>query len=256
MLPPFEVKVVTHRVHSVITAHEFSEFAASRRSTRDFLSTPVDAVLLDQILTDAMTAPSWSNLRSFMVGVATGERRDRLSAELLRRWEVVAQARSGGLRGILGLLAKPWALPKGDYNLIRPYPKELAPRGTKIGAGLYKVLGVARGDKAGRDAQTARNYEFFGAPVEIFLFAHRGLGVYSVSDASLFAQNLMLSAHAHGLGTCAQGSVALWSRPIKHEFAVPRKYKLVYGIALGYPSDKPVNSFEAERLPVADITAG
>ena len=238
----------------MITANDFSAFAASRRSTRDFLPTAVDPAVLEEILADAMTAPSWSNLRSFMVGVAVGERRDRLSRELLLRWDVVARARSGGLRGILGLLAKPWALPKGDYNVIRPYPKELAPRGAKIGAGLYKVLGVAREDTAGRDAQTARNYEFFGAPVEIFLFAHRGLGVYSVSDASLFAQNLMLSAHAHGLGTCAQGSVALWSRPIKKEFAVPKNYKLVYGIALGYASDHPVNKFEAERLPVADIT--
>ena len=237
----------------MITPQEFSAFAASRRSTRDFLPTPVDPALLDDILTDAMTAPSWSNLRSFMVGVAVGERRDRLSHEILRRWDVVARARSGGIRGILALLFKPWAWPISDYNLVRPYPKELAPRGRKIGAELYQVLGVARDDAAGRDAQTARNYAFFGAPVEIFLFAHKGLGVYSVSDASLFAQNLMLSAHARGLGTCAQGSVALWSKAVRREFALPRGYKLVYGIALGYPSDHPVNRYGAERLPIADI---
>jgi len=237
----------------VITPHEFSAFAASRRSTRDFLPTPVDPALIDDILTDAMTAPSWSNLRSFMVGVATGERRDRLSHEILRRWDVVARARSGGIRGILALLFKPWAWPISDYNLVRPYPKELAPRGRKIGAELYQVLGVARDDTAGRDAQTASNYKFFGAPVEIFLFAHKGLGVYSVSDASLFAQNLMLSAHARGLGTCAQGSVALWSKAVRREFKLPRSYKLAYGIALGYPSDHPVNHYGAERLPISDI---
>ncbi len=238
----------------MITADDFSAFAASRRSTRDFLPTPVDPTLVDAILTDAMTAPSWSNLRSFMVGVATGERRDRISHELLRRWAVLARARSVGLRGILSLLTKPWAIPKGDYKVIRPYPKELAPRSAKMGAGLHKVLGVAREDKAGREAMATRNYEFFGAPVEIFLFAHKALGVYSVSDASLFAENLMLSAHAHGLGTCAQGSLALWSHPIKREFNVPKKYKLVYGIALGYPSDHAVNGFQAERLPVSEIT--
>ena len=200
-----------------------------------------------------MTAPSWSNLRSFMVGVAVGERRDRLSHEILRRWDVVARARSGGIRGILALLFKPWAWPISDYNLARPYPKKLAPRSRKNGAEIFHVLGIARDDATARDAQTARNFAFFGAPVEIFLFAHKGLGVYSVSDASLFAQNLMLSAHARGLGTCAQGSVARWSQAVRREFAVPRSYKFAYGIALGYPSDHPVNRYGAERLPISDI---
>jgi nitroreductase len=237
----------------VITPEDFSAFAASRRSTRDFLPTPVDPAVLNDIFTDAMTAPSWSNLRSFMVGVATGERRDRISSEILRRWDVVARARSGGLRGILGLLVRPWAWPMSDYSMVRPYPKELDPRSRKVGAELYAVMGIDRDDAVGRDAQTASNYKFFGAPVEIFFFAHKRLGVYSVSDVSFFAQNLMLSAQARGLGTCAQGSVALWSKAVRREFKVPRHYKLAYGLAIGYASDHPLNSYGAERLPIAAI---
>jgi nitroreductase len=238
----------------VITPEDFSAFAAARRSTRDFLPTPVDPALLDEIFTDAMTAPSWSNLRSFMVGVATGERRDRISSEILRRWDVVAPARSGRLRDMLGLLLRPWAWPISDYRMVRPYPKELDPRSRKLGAELYSVMGIDRNDSAGRDVHTARNYKFFGAPVEIFFFAHKGLGVYSVSDVSFFVQNLMLSAQARGLGTCAQGAVAMWSKPVRQEFKIPRNYKFVYGLAIGYASDDPVNSYGAERLPVADIT--
>jgi len=60
-----------------------SEFLASRRSTRDFLSTPVPDEILDQILTDSLTAPSWSNTRPFKVAIATGEVRDRISGEFL-----------------------------------------------------------------------------------------------------------------------------------------------------------------------------
>ena len=74
-----------------------------------------------------------------------------------------------------------------------------------------------------------------------------------MSDASLFAQNLMLSAHARGLGTCAQGASALWAKPVRAEFKVPKKYKLLYGIALGYPSDHSVNSFKAERIDIENI---
>ena len=238
----------------MITPEDFSAFAAARRSTRDFLPTPVDPSLLDEIFTDAMTAPSWSNLRSFMLGVATGERRDRISSEILRRWDVVAPARSGKPRGILGLLFRPWAWPISDYRMVRPYPKELDPRSRKVGSELYALMGINRGDVGGRDAHAVRNYKFFGAPVEIFFFAHKSLGVYSVSDISFFAQNLMLSAQARGLGTCAQGSVAMWSKAVRQEFKIPRHYKLAYGLAIGYASDNPVNSYEAERLPIADIT--
>ena len=34
-----------------------SQFLASRRSTRDFLPTPIPQEILDQILTDALTSP-------------------------------------------------------------------------------------------------------------------------------------------------------------------------------------------------------
>ena len=78
--------------------------------------------------------------------------------------------------------------------------------------------------------------------------------MYSVSDVSFFAQNLMLSAQARGLGTCAQGSVAMWSKPVRQEFKIPRHYKFIYGLAIGYASDNPLNSYGAERLPIADMT--
>ena len=78
--------------------------------------------------------------------------------------------------------------------------------------------------------------------------------MYSVSDVSFFAQNLMLSAQARGLGTCAQGSVAMWSKPVRQEFKIPRHYKFFYGLAIGYASDNPLNSYGAERLPIADMT--
>jgi hypothetical protein len=46
----------------------------------------------------------------------------------------------------------------------------------------------------------------------------------------------------------------VWSDPVRKEFTVPKQYKLLCGIALGYPSKDTINSFRAERLPIADIT--
>ena len=233
---------------------EFSTFLASRRSTRDFLPTPVPRELIDQILTDAMTAPSWSNTRPYMVAVATGDVRDRITTELNRRWVVAAKAINGNLWDKIMFIVRGDALPSSDYHVYRPYPKDVLPRSQKIGRELYTHIGIPRGDRAARDAQWARNFDFFGAPAAIFIFTHKGLPTYSASDAGLFMQNLMLSAHARGLGTCAEGSLAIWSKPVKKEFNVPRQYKLLCGIALGFPSNDRVNEFRAERLPIADIT--
>lgn len=234
-------------------AAEFSQFLASRRSTRDFLPTPIPRETIDAILTDAMTAPSWSNTRPYMVAVATGDVRDRISTELLRRWEVARKALNGTWWDKILFALRGDALPSSDYHVYRPYPKDLLPRSQKIGRELYTHLGIPRGDRDARDAQWARNFDLFGAPAALFIFTHKGLPTYSASDAGLFMENLMLSAHARGLGTCAEGALAIWSTPVKKEFDVPKNYKLLCGIALGYPSGDSANTFQAERLPISDI---
>ena len=236
-----------------VSRDDWAKFVTSRRTTRDFLDTPVPQELIDELLRDAMTAPSWSNTRPYLVGIATGEKRDQISRDLLARWEAAAKALRGGTWGKIKLFFSRFGLPKSDYRVFRPYPKELVPRQQRVGSELYGMLGIKRDDHIARQAQWARNYEFFGAPVELFIFTHKGLGEYSVSDAGLFMQNLMLGAHARGLGTCAQGAVALWADPIRKQFQIPKGYKLLCGIAVGYPSDHKVNSFEAERLPIDDI---
>jgi nitroreductase len=119
---------------------------------------------------------------------------------------------------------------------------------------MYEAFGVARGDREARDQQWARNYSFFGAPVELFIYIHKSLHIYAASDAGLMMQNLMLSAHAHGLGTCAQGAVSIWDDVVRKEFDIPKGYRLLCGIALGYPSDSPVNDFKANRLEVENLT--
>jgi hypothetical protein len=45
----------------------------------------------------------------------------------------------------------------------------------------------------------------------------------------------------------------LWPSAITREFKVPAGYKLVYGIAIGYPSEDKVNGFQAERLDIQEI---
>lgn len=231
---------------------ELSEFLASRRTTRDFLAKAVPAVIIDEIIADGLTSPSWSNTRPIMVAVATKDVRDRISKEYLDRWEIVAPIRSSRW-GQFKLLFTRRGLPTSNAIIAKPYVKELLPRAQRVGAELFGHMGIDRKDRIARDAAWARNYEFFGAPVELFIFTHTSLGKFSANDAGLFVMNLMLGAHARGLGTCAQGAVSAYDDIVRAEFEIPAGYQLLYGISIGYPSANAVNDFAAARLKPADI---
>ncbi len=232
---------------------QISAFLASRRSTREFLPTAVPQEIIDQILTDSLTAPSWSNTRPFKVAIATGEVRDRISNEFLSRWAVLSQIMRKGVRNKLRLIYSRYGLPTSNRSIVKPYVKELRPRAQRVGKELYELFGVKRGDRTARDVQWGKNYSFFGAPVELFIYIHKSLHVYAASDAGLMMQNLMLSAHARGLGTCAQGAVNIWDDVIRKEFDISEDYRLLCGLAIGYPADTPVNKFQANRIGLDEL---
>ena len=232
---------------------DFSQFLSSRRSTRDFLPTPIPPEILDQILSDSLTAPSWSNTRPFKVAIAQGEIRERISAEFLLRWSVLSKIMRKGLLNKLRIIYSRYGLPTSNRRIARPYPTELKPRAERVGREMYETFGVQRGDREGRDQQWAKNYSFFGAPVELFIFVHKSLSIYAASDAGLMMQNLILSAHAQGLGTCAQGAVGIWEDVVRKEFEISKDYRLLCGIAIGYPSDSAINNFKANRIEVAEL---
>jgi nitroreductase len=234
-------------------AQEFSHFLASRRSTREFSSTPIPQDLLDQVLSDGLTAPSWSNTRPFKVAVAQGEVRDAISAEFLNRWSVLSKIMRKGILNKLRIVYSRYGLPTSNRSIAKPYPAELKPRAERVGKELYELFGVQRGDRDARDQQWAKNYSFFGAPVELFIFVHKSLHIYAASDAGLMMQNLILSAHAHGLGTCAQGAVGIWEDVVRKEFEISKDYRLLCGIAIGYPSDSPINQFGANRIGLDEL---
>jgi nitroreductase len=206
---------------------DFSQFLASRRSTRDFLSTPVPPEIIEQILKDSLTAPSWSNTRPFKVAVATDEIRERISQEFLSRWGVLSRIMRKGFLNKLRIVYSRYGLPTSNRSIAKPYPAELKPRAERVGREMYETFGVTRGDRKARDEQWAKNYSFFGAPVELFIYVHKSLHIYAASDAGLMMQNLMLSAHAHGLGTCAQGAVAILDDVVRKEFDIPKGYRLL-----------------------------
>ncbi len=238
------------------TPSDFSALVQSRRSTRDFSPQAVPAALLDTVLADANWAPSWSNTQPYRLAIASGEVRDRLATQLCERFDTATRAQQGGPWAKLKLLATRHGLPDGDFNTNFAYPEDLQPRRRATGHGLYELLGIGRKDHAARHQQMRRNFEFFGAPTALFVFVHAGLHEFSILDAGIFLQTLMLSAHAHGLATCAQGALATWGSPVRAEFAIPRDYKLICGVSIGYASEHAVNQFNPGRSPAHNLLLG
>lgn len=231
----------------------FSDVAYSRRSIRDFLPDEVAPELIAQIVQDALSAPSWSNTRPYRVAIATGAVRDRISHALLAKADDILAARSAKLgRRLRGLISAA-GLIRSDFRIPLVYPDDLRVRQIALAKALYSHLGIAREDTASRDQEIRRNMEFFGAPVGLFIFVRKGMGVYSALDAGHFMQTLMLAARARGLDTCAQGFLAFWSAPIRQEFHVPEGYKLLCGMSLGYRSDSNRNDFVPPTTAAEDI---
>jgi nitroreductase len=75
---------------------------------------------------------------------------------------------------------------------------------------------------------------FWDAPVVIVISG-------PVGDCCRAGQNLMLSAHARGLGTCWVGSPMLWitSPEVRSELNIPPNLTPVTVLCLGYPATVP-----------------
>jgi nitroreductase len=221
-----------------------------RRSIRDFEPRPVPPELLRELLDEAVHAPSWSNTQPYRLAVATGPVRDRLARELPRRYDEARRLQRAGALDRLRAVLTRRGLPDFDFDPRTNYPPELLEARRRCGFGLYARLGIAREDHAARERQMRRNYEFFGAPCALFVFVHAALGPYAALDAGFFLQSLALAAHARGLGTCVQGALALFAGPLRREFAVPEGWKLLCGVALGWPSAEAVNGYDPGRAGV------
>ena len=225
----------------------------SRRSIRDFSDQPVDRETIEDILQDALSAPSWSNTRPYRVAVVTGEVKDRISAKLLGRFDDIMLSRSTKWSDRMKGLVRVMSLLRSDFRIPVVYPDDLRRRQVDLAKALYGHLGIDRSNTEGRNELIRRNMQFFGAPVGLFFFVRAGMGVYSALDAGHFMQTLMLAARARGLDTCAQGFLAFWSKPIRGEFDVPRGYKLLCGMSLGYAADSRTNEFVPPSTNLSDI---
>lgn len=206
---------------------------AGRRSIRAYQDKPVPRDVLERILDTAGRAPSGSNIQPWKVYVLTGGAKQRLIDALLPK------VRAGA--------TEPREYEYYPVSWRDPY---LARR-RACGFGLYKALGIGRDDKARMAEQSARNYEFFGAPVGLIFTIDADMEKGSWLDYGMFVQSVMLAARGEGLETCPQAAFAYYPATVKQAVGIPASEVVVCGMSLGYADTSAVvNSFVTEREPV------
>lgn len=208
---------------------DVSEAVQRRASIRAFKPDRPSAAVVRAILEGAARAPSGGNLQPWHVHALTGEP----LAQLLHAVE---------------------SSPLQEEPEYAVYPPDLwepyRTRRFRNAEQLYASLGIPREDKAARLRQMAKNAEFFGAPVGIFLSVDRRMGPPQWADLGIYLQTVMLLATEQGLDTCAQEFWAFRSQPVARFLELPPGRMLFAGIALGWRDESaPINQWRTERDP-------
>jgi nitroreductase len=204
---------------------------ASRFSCRAFLPTPVPLATVRDILDRAARAPSGGNLQPWRVHALAGAPLEELKARV--RPHAPANPRGEGAEYAIypALLKEPY------YG-----------RRFEVGADLYRAIGIARDDRAGRYRQYARNFEFYDAPVGLFFSIDRTMGPPQWADLGMFVQSIMLLARAHGLHTCGIEAWTHWHKTVTAFLALPPEHMLFCGMALGHADEAaPINGWRSVR---------
>ncbi|WP_295652220.1 coenzyme F420-0:L-glutamate ligase [uncultured Dietzia sp.] len=177
------------------------EAVPARRSVRSFADEPVDAELLAEAVTDALTAPAPHHSRPIRFVRVTGQARTRLLAALREDWE--RDLRADGHTG--EVLAR--RLGRGD--LLRTCPELIVPFVD--------------------DAAGAHDYpdERRNACEETMFTVAGGAAV----------QSLLVALAARGLGSCWIGSTIFAADTTRRELAVPGSWRPLGAVAVGVPAE-------------------
>lgn len=208
---------------------DVSQALPQRRSVRAFLAQAPSAALVRQLLEDAAGAPSGGNMQPWRVIALTGEP----LAQVLQTAAASNPQEDGNCQSY-------------PPNLWEPYRS----RRFANGEALYRTLDIPREDKAGRLQQLAKNTQFFGAPVGMFVCIDQRMGRPQWMDIGIYLQSLMLRATELGLATCAQGFWRKYTETLCELLQLPQHYTIACGVALGYEdTTAPINSLMAGRAP-------
>jgi len=211
---------------------ELVEGIRTRKTFRGFTDKKVPKEIIQEILLDGHMAPSASNMQPWNFHVLTGAP----LSELCSKIEDFHKNK------------------KVTYNLAkdRKIPEKYMQRRKKLFKELRPIINTL-GEKNLQFIESG-SIRFYDAPTVIFITTDCDLSENKLMDVGMAAENIMLSAHARELATCAIAYTLLYSEPIKEVLNLTDNTETVLSISLGYPDNSfPVNNFRSSREDLNNV---
>ena len=210
-----------------------SEAVEARASVRAFLPDAIPQATVRALVCGAARAPSGGNVQPWRVHAIAGDRMAAFRTLMKTRLRETPTGEEA-------------EYPVYPENLWEPYRS----RRFQVGEDLYRALGIERENKLGRLMQFANNYDFFGAPVGLFVSIDRRMGQAQWVDLGMYLQTLMLLAVEQGLDTCAQEAWSRWPKTVGAFIGLDADHMLFCGVALGHRDPAhAVNAWRSARAP-------
>jgi nitroreductase len=214
------------------------EAVDSRIACRHFLDKPVDLSIVKDLIVRAQRAASGGNLQSWNVYALAGLQLAEFKAIVQKRIANEDPRR-----------ATP-EYPIYPDPIFGPYKERREAHGVQ----LYGSLGIDHNDAAARLAQHKKNYEFFNAPVALFITIDRRLGPGQWADLGGYIHALAFLARGYGLDTCPQEAWARLYDTVGAFIKIPANEMLFCGVAIGYGDRKhKANDFRSPRAELSEF---
>ncbi len=195
-------------------ADRIKELLSARASCRGFQPEPLAESRLREVLGTAQQSASWCNIQPWRVWIVSGDKRDRLSTDLIT--------------------AATSEVPHPEIAFPGKYPEPYQSHRRQCGKNLYHSMGVARDDTDGRKRAWLRNYELFDAPHLAIVCRDKTLGEYATLDVGVWLGTLLLAAQQEGIATCPMASIAAYPQVIRKHVSIGEGQAILFGIALGF----------------------
>jgi nitroreductase len=214
------------------------EAVDSRIACRAFLDKPVDLNIVKDLIVKAQRAASGGNLQSWNVYALTGKPLAEFKAIVKKR---IANEDPRHAKSEYPIYPDPmW----GAYKERRE----------EHGIQLYGSLGIARDDAEGRLGQYKKNFEFFDAPVALFITIDRRLGPGQWADLGGYIHALAFLARGYGLDTCPQEAWARLYDTVGNFLKIPENEMVFCAVAIGYGDRKhKANDFRSPRAELSEF---
>ena len=219
------------------------EAIQQRKSIRAFKPDPVSKEILKEILDVALRAPSWANTQPWEFAIVTGRKLERIRRAFVEKGTAAEEDNP-------------------DIPRPREFPQVYDTRRRVVGRKVLELKGIQREDKEQRGRWLLQGLRLFEAPCVIYIYIDRSLyrqgdrlNIWPIFDCGLVAENIMLLATKHELGTIAQIQAVVYPDVLRKVLGIPDSKLIVLGIAVGYPDqDDPVNRLRSEREPLGNVS--